>query len=218
MFRDAVLVAGKDLRIERRTKVAIGQIAPFALTILMIFGFALDPDTGILVRAAAGLFWVAVLLSSVLAVQRSFAIESRDGMRLSGLDPSAIFLGKATAVAAQLIVLQAMLIAGVVFIYSVSISDVLVLVATCALSTVGLAAAGTIYGVLAMGVKARETLLPLLFLPALAPVLLASARATEAAFGGYGTEATPWLKILIAFAVVYVAAGTVAFGPLLEDS
>src|SRR6266542_3378787 len=98
-------MAGKDLRIELRSRVATNQIAPFAVLVLLLFAFALDPDRGVLGRAAAGLFWVAVLFSALLAVQRAFAIEAsegtRDSLRLSGLDPAAIFLGKAGAVALQ---------------------------------------------------------------------------------------------------------------------
>src|SRR5205807_3389056 len=97
MWRDAVLVAGKDLRIEARSRVTTNQVAPFAILVLVLFAFALDPDRGVLVKATAGLFWVAVLFSSLLSVQRSFAIEAsdgaRDGLRLSGLDPAGIFLG-----------------------------------------------------------------------------------------------------------------------------
>ena len=74
-----------------------------------------------MVQAAAGLFWVAVLFAAVLAVQRSFALEAtdgaRDGLRLSGLDPAGIFLGKAAAVAVQLVVLEVLLTAGVVLLY-----------------------------------------------------------------------------------------------------
>src|SRR5213594_2726838 len=102
VFRDAALVAGKDLRIEARSRVATNQVAPFALLVLVLFAFALDPDRGLLRRAAPGLFWVAVLFSALLAIQRSFALESadgaRDGLHLSGLDPAGIFLGKLGAV------------------------------------------------------------------------------------------------------------------------
>src|ERR1700737_4144180 len=110
VWRDAALVAGKDLRIEARSRVATNQVAPFAVLVLVLFAFALDPDRGVLARAAAGLFWVGVLFSSLLAIQRSYPLESsdsaRDGLRLSGLDPAGIFLGKAAAVAAQLLALE----------------------------------------------------------------------------------------------------------------
>src|SRR3954453_4011431 len=144
MWRDAVLVAGKDLRIEGRSRVTTNQVAPFAILVLVLFAFALDPDRGVLVRASAGLFWVAVLFCSLLAVQRSFAVEAtdgaRDGLRLSGLDPAGIFLGKAAAVAPELAGLEVLLGLGVIVLYNADLQGALLLVVTCVAATVGLAA------------------------------------------------------------------------------
>ena len=222
MWRDALLVAGKDLRVELRSKVATGQVVPFAIIVLVLFAFALDPSRGILVKAAAGLFWVAVLFSALLTVQRSFSIEAadgaRDGLRLSGLDPAGIFIGKAAAVAVELLVLEVLLGAGVVVLYNASLHGILLVVATCLAATLGMAAAGTIYGGLAAGLKMRETLLPLLALPVLAPVLLAATEASQAALDGVPGQGTAWLRLLVVFAVVYLTAGVLVFGPLLEES
>src|SRR5580658_2229428 len=74
MWRDALLVAGKDLRIEARSRVALWQVLPFALLVLILCAFALGPGTSALRSAAPGLFWLAVLFSTVLTTQRSFAI------------------------------------------------------------------------------------------------------------------------------------------------
>jgi heme exporter protein B len=222
MWRDAVVVAGKDLRVEMRSRVATGQVAPFAVIVLVLFAFALDPSRGVLVKAAAGLFWVAVLFSALLTVQRSFAIEAadgaRDGLRLSGLDPAGIFLGKAAAVALELFALEILLGAGIVVLYNASIHGVLLVAATCVAATLGMAAAGTIYGGLAAGLRVRETLLPLLALPVLAPVLLAATEACQAALNGVPSQGTAWLRLLGVFAVVYLTAGVFIFGPLLEES
>jgi heme exporter protein B len=222
VWRDALLVAGKDLRIEARSRVATNQVAPFALVVLVLFGFALDPDRGVLARASAGLFWVAVLLSSLLAVQRSFALEggdaTADGLRLSGLDPAGIFLGKAAAVAAQLAALQVVLALGVVEHDDADLGGPALLLATCAAATVGLAAAGVVYGALAAGLRVRETLLPLLLLPVVAPVLLGATRAWEAGMGLSVDDGWRWAQLLAVFAVIYVTLGVVAFGALLEES
>jgi len=223
VFRDAALVAGKDLRIEARSRVATNQVLPFAVLVLVLFAFALDPDRGVLKRAAPGLFWVAVLFAALLAVQRSFAIESadnaRDGLRLSGLDPAGIFLGKAGAVALELVVLEVVLGAFVALLYNADVHGAVVLVLTCAAATVGLAAAGTVYGMLAAGLRVRETLLPLLLLPVLAPVLLAATRATEGALDITTTaDAWPWVRLLSVFAVIYTTFGVLLFGSLLEES
>jgi heme exporter protein B len=222
MWRDALLVAGKDLRIEARSKVATGQVGPFAILVLVLFAFALDPSRGVLVDAAAGLFWVAVLFSALLTVQRSFAIEAadgaRDGLRLSGLDPAGIFLGKAAAVALELFALEVLLGAGIVVLYNASIHGWLLVIATCLAATVGMAAAGTIYGGLAAGLRVRETLLPLLALPVLAPVLLAATEASQAALDGVPGQGTDWLRLLVVFALIYLTFGVLAFGSLLEET
>ncbi len=126
MWRDTVLVAGKDLRIEARSRVALSQVAPFGIVALAMFAFALGPGPRpSMAKGAPGLFWVAVLFCTVLAVQRSVSVESvdgaRDGLRLSGLDPAGLFLGKAAAVAAQLVVLELVLGVGVTLLYGARI-------------------------------------------------------------------------------------------------
>jgi heme exporter protein B len=222
VLRDAALVAGKDLRVELRSRVATNQVAPYAVLVLIVFAFALDPDRGFLAKAAPGLFWVAVIFSALLTVQRSFAIESveggRDALRLSGLDPVGIFAGKAAAIAVQLVLLELVLGVGVVVLYDAPLGGVALLASTCVLATVGLAAAGTVFGVLAAGLRIRETLLPLLALPVLATLILSSTRATEYALAGTPADGWPWVELLGIFAVVYAAFGAICFGPLLEES
>ena len=104
---DAVLVAAKDLRIEWRARTTLGQVLPFALLVLVLFGFALDANRPTLRLATPGLLWMTVLFATVVAVQRSAAVESADGARrvllLSGMAPAAAFAGKAAAVAVQLL-------------------------------------------------------------------------------------------------------------------
>jgi heme exporter protein B len=222
MWRDALLVAGKDLRIERRSRVGLNQVAPYAVMVLLLFGFAFDEDQQLLVRAAPGLFWVAVLFSSLLAVQRSFALETADGagdgLRMSGLEPAGIFLGKAAAIAAQLLVLELGLALGVVVLFHSALHDAGLLVATALAATAGVAASGVAYGTLSAGLRVRETLLPLLLLPVLAPVLLAATEAWRAALGLSTDSGWKWLGLLASFAAIYLAAGVLAFGTLLEEA
>lgn len=222
MWRDAVLVGEKDLRVEMHSRVATLQVAPYAVVVLLLFGFAFDQNHALLNQAAPGLFWVAVLLSSLLAVQRSYAIESadgaRDGLRLSGLDPAGIFLGKAAAVAVQLVALEIVLGAGVVVLFGTRLHDPALLVLSSAAATIGLATAGTVYGMLASGVRVRETLLPLLILPVVAPVLLAATQCWMAALGSSTTDGWKWLSLLGAFAAVYSALGVLFFSTLVEET
>ncbi|HEX8802828.1 MAG TPA: heme exporter protein CcmB [Acidimicrobiales bacterium] len=222
MWRDAALVAGRDLRIERRSRVTANQVAPFALLVLVLFAFALDPDRGLLERATSGLYWTAVLFSGLLALGRSAALDeadgARDALRLSGLEPSGVFLGKAAAVAVQLLALEVLLGVGVVVLYSADPTGVPLLLATCLAATAAVATTGTLYGALVSGLRVRETLLPLVLLPVLAPVLIGATRAFEAALGGAPADGWPWCGLLAAFAVLYTVAGALAYGPLLEGS
>jgi heme exporter protein B len=223
MWRDSVLVAGKDLRIEARSRVAVSQVAPFGIVALVLFAFALGPDRTVMAKGAPGLFWVAVLFCTVLAVQRSVAVESgdgaRDGLRLSGIDPAGLFLGKAAAVAAELVVLEVVLGLGVVVLYGARIDVPWLIVVSGLLGTIGLAATGTLYGALSAGLRVRETLLPFLWLPIAAPVLLAGTRIWQAALaGGTASDATPWLRLLLVFDAVYLAVGVVIYGPIHETA
>jgi heme exporter protein B len=219
---EAALVAGKDLRIEARSRVVVAQILPFGGIVLLLFAFALDTDRGVLPIVAPGLFWVAVMLSALLAVSRSFAVEAehgaRDGLRLSGLDGAAIFLGKAAALAAELLVLEVVLLIGVFVLYDVQVQGLVVIAPAALAATVAIAATGTVYGVLAAGIRVRETLVPLLVLPAVTPLLLAASRAFEYALEDDLAEAWRWTSLVAMIAAVSVMVGVLAFGPLLEES
>ena len=223
MWRDALLVAGKDLRIELRSRVVLHQVLPFGALVLVLFAFALGPDRGALRQGAPGLFWLAVLFAGVLAVQRSVAVEAgegtRDGLRLSGLDPAGIFLGKTVAVMVELLVLEAVLAAGVILLFGSTVRSAGLLVVAAVTGTAGMAAIGTLYGSLSAGLRVRETLLPLLALPVLAPVLVAGTRAWQLGLGsGVRGGSGPWVAMLLVFAAVYLALGVVVFGPLQESA
>ena len=225
-WRVARLIAAKDLRIERHSRVLLNQVLPFAGVTMVMFAFALDASN-ILERVAPGLIWLATLFSMLVLVQRSLAIEGEDGaldtLRVAGVDPVAIFWGKSLALAAQLAVLEVVLLGTAVVLYGadVPLGGVVLLVTTLVTATCGLACVGTLYGGLTAGVSGRETLLPLLVLPVVAPVLIGATRAVESALGTGGValaEGWPWIGLLAVFAVAFGVGGALAFGPLLETS
>jgi heme exporter protein B len=222
MWADALLVAGKDLRVEVRSRVTTNQVLPFALLVLLLFGFALDADQPVLDRATPGLFWLAILFATLLAVQRAFAVEAADGnrdaLRLSGLSPAGVILGKVLGVAGQLLLLEAVLLVGVAVLYGTHIEGAVLLAAACLAATVGLAAAGCLYAALAAGLRVRDTLLPLLLLPVLAPVLIAATRAFDDALGTVGVDGWAWVNLLVVFAAVYLGLALALAPVLLEES
>lgn len=225
MLADALIVARKDLRIEIRTRVGINQLVPFALIVLILFAFALDSQQTVLAEATPGLLWITMLLALILTVQRIFVTESAPGLsdqlRLTRLDPAGIFLGKALGVFVQLIALEILTVVGAGILYSTHFSSIGLMVVAGLIAGVGLAAAGALYGALLLGVRGRETLLPLLLLPVVSPVLIGATSVFQAALGtGDVThpQAWRWIGLLVVFAFLYLLAGVFAFGPLLEDT
>jgi len=222
MFSDVRLVAAKDLRIEFRSRVTVSQVVPFAGLVLVLFGFALDANRPVLETATSGLFWVTVMFVATMAVQRSTAIETNDGARrallLAGIEPAAVFLGKLIAVAVQLLVVEVVLVAGVVVLYDARIESWALLLSTCLVATIGIAAAGSVLGALVAGVRARETVLPILLLPVLAPVLIGATRAFDDALGSVAVDGWAWLGLLAGFGAINVVLGALAYGVLLEET
>ena len=199
----------------------MNQVAPLALLILVVFAFAFDANRELLDRGAPGLFWVGVLFAGILTVQRAFTIESVDGitdaLRLADLSPQALFVGKMVAVVVQLLILEVALLLGAVVFYDAAIEEPILLVVAALTGTGGFAAVGCIYGAMSLGVRVRETLLPLLLIPVVAPILLAGTRAFESALGVSTQAGWNWVGLLGVMWGVYIAVGTIAFGPLLED-
>ncbi|MBV30566.1 MAG: hypothetical protein CL504_08025 [Actinobacteria bacterium] len=221
MFHDAFLVARKDLIIERRAHVVLGQVSPLGLLILVVFGFAFDANVELLRLGSAGLFWVAVLFTGLLLVQRTFDVETEDGnldaLRLSGFVPQSIFLGKVIGLIVQLFLLEFALIIGLFVLFDVTVVDWLLFLSATVLGTFAFSVCGALFGALASGIRLRSTLLPLLLIPVLAPVLLAGTRAHEVAFGLSSAPGWNWTGLLLVITAVYTSLGLVAFGPLLED-
>ena len=221
MLREALLVARKDLRVEWRSKVTIGHVAPLALLVLVVFAFAFDANAGLLEFGAGGLYWVAVLFGGTLLIQRAFDVETEDGnfdaFRMSAIGAPSLFLGKSLGVFIQVVFLELILGPGVVLLYNVRIDDWVLLLASALGGTLAFSVCGVLCGVMAAGLRVRATLLPLLLVPFLAPVLLAGSRAFETAFGLRAEAGWTWASLMFVIAAVHTAVGVRAFGFLLEE-
>lgn len=221
LVAQASVIARKDLVIEVRGRHALGTLLPFAATVLIAFGFAFGPGRDVLDRVAPGLLWMAVLFSAVIASRRAYQIETEDGalegLLLAPIDKAAVFLGKAVAVTLELLALVLAVLVLVVVLFDLSVASPLLMVAAFVLGVVGLAAVGSLFGVVAESARTREAIFPMLVLPLVAPVLIAGVRATDLAAAGRPSEVLSWLGLLAAFDVVFLSVGVLVFGYLLED-
>lgn len=221
--RTAWVLLGKDLLIEWRTKARLNALVFFALATLLLFSFALGPDTKLLERNAGGYLWLALLFASTLSLGESFRVEAEnlclDGLRLAPADARAIFLAKAAGNALLLAVLGAVLVPVMVALYGVKlvlgVGDLaLVLVLGC----MALAAPGTVYAAIAHHARARDVLLPLLLFPLVVPALLAAAKATGLVLQGDPMhQLRSWYGLLTGFNLIYWGLGFVLFPRVIED-
>jgi heme exporter protein B len=219
----ALAIARKDAIAELRGRHAVVGTLFFAAVVLLLFGFALGPDAARLEAAAPGLLWLAIVLSGLLAVSRLHLLEADDGaldqLALYPVARRAIYAGKALGGFAVMLALGLVVLGAVGVLFAVDIGGALpALLVTVVLGAIGIAAVGTFYAGLTVRLRAREVMLPLLMLPVLAPLLLASVKATAAALAGDPLgELGSWLQLLVAFDVIMVAAGAATYGYLLED-
>lgn len=219
MITTALLVAGKDLRVEARSRVLLWQVVPFGLLALVLCGLAIGPARGEDVRAAPGLFYLVLVLATLLAINRSAGIERAPGTRASiatlGLDPGGVYLGKALALALELWALAAVLLAGTVLVMHTDLADTLAATPSVAAASAALAASGTLYGALAAG-SASATLLPVLALPAFVPILIAGEKSFASSLSG--GPLWQWWAIVAVALVAYLAIGILLYGVLEESS
>nr|WP_217911523.1 heme exporter protein CcmB [Myxococcus sp. AM011] len=213
----------KDLLIEWRTRARLNAIIFFALATLLMFSFALGPDTRQLEKNAGGYFWLAILFASVLAMGESFRVESEnaclDGIRLAPADPRAIYLSKALGNTLLLIALGVVLLPVMVALYGVKVATGFVDLGTVLLlGSLALSAPGTVYAAISSNARARDVLLPLLLFPLVIPALLSLAKATSLVLQGDPmNQLGSWLGLLLGFNLIYWGVGFVLFPRIIED-
>ncbi|MEX2645179.1 MAG: heme exporter protein CcmB, partial [Gaiellaceae bacterium] len=175
-LRDAAALARKDLLLELRGKETVPAMVLFVVAVFVAFRFALPEEQE---GAAGGLLWVAIVLTALLGLVRAFVPEREQGVLdalvLAPCDRSAIWLGKALSVLAFLLIAEAAALPlFAVFFEPVDAATV----GAVLLADVGLCGVGALLAAMAVAGRAREVLLPLLFLPLAIPVVIGGVGAT----------------------------------------
>jgi heme exporter protein B len=219
----AALLA-KDIALELRTKESVPAMVLFSVTTYVIFHFGLDRDT-VSGDLASGVLWVTLLFASILGINRLFVAEHEqggfDGFLLAPVDRTALFVAKALGLFAFLCIVEVVAVpAFAVLLLGPSPAQALPgLLLVLVLANAGVAATGTLVAALAIQTRARDLIGPLLALPLLVPVVLASARATTPLLQQGGAQALPggWLAVLALYDLVFALIAYAVFDFLLED-
>ena len=202
-FSDVGALARKDLLLELRAKETLPAMLLFVIAALTIFHFALPHGTSH--AAALGLLWAALIFTALLGLTRAFVPEREQGMFdalvLAPCDRSAIWLGKALAVLTFLVAAEVVALPAFAAFFSGIDGRT---VAAVALADIGIAAVGTLFGAMAVAGRARELLLPLLFLPMAIPIVVGGV-------GGY-------LWFLALYDAIFVLLSWAAFEYVVSET
>jgi heme exporter protein CcmB len=218
------LVVRKDLTVEVRSREVIYTTLFFAVTVVLVFAFALVKEGRALEDAAAGILWIAIAFAGTLALGRTFErerqAETLRALLLAPADRPAIYVGKLVGIVALLVATELILVPLIAFLFQAPLfSRPLWLTAVLLTGTLGYCAVGTLFAAMLVRARSRDVLLPVLLYPITIPVIIAGVRGTAALL-----EPTPdvaivrfWVSLLVAFDTVFVTLALWTFEPLMTD-
>jgi heme exporter protein B len=215
-------LARKDLLLEVRNRDVIVSIAGFTLLVFAIFTFAVDlGDLETAKLVGPGVLWAGIAFAGVIGLNRAFALETErdtlEGLMLTPVSRDLLFLGKALGIFLFLAISQAIVIPVFAVLFNLVIFRPETL-GISLLATLGFSAVGTMFASMTVRVRAREIMLPLLFLPTVMPLLLAAIEATaDVVAGDSWSEMTSWLQLAAGYDVVFVIVSALVFQLVLED-
>jgi len=222
LLSNAAVLLGKELRTEFRSRELLTTTVVFILVVIVLFSFTFDPTSSESRRFAPGLLWLAFLFAASLMLQPCFLREQNNdtlsGLRLSVRDPFAIFLAKLMANTLFLVFTQMVLLPVFSILYNIPVAGVFPqLMLVMLMGSLGLSVTGTALSAISAQARMRELLLPLLLLPLLTPVLIASTEATAALLDAKPELRWDWLGFLLAFDIVFLTALWLFGEYLLEE-
>jgi heme exporter protein B len=214
-------IAWKDILSELRTKEIISSVLVFAVLVLVIFNFAFDLAPDLMIQIAPGILWIAFAFSGVLALNRAFIPEKEEncleGLMGCPVSREAIYVGKALGSLFFMMLVEAVILPVFALLFNIAVLQP-ELIAVTFLATIGFVAVGTIFSALSVNTRAREMVLPVLFLPIITPVIIAAVKASSLVLEGSGWGGlTAWVSILLAFDIIFIVVPFLVFPYVIEE-
>lgn len=221
LFGDLIALIKKDLTIERHTREIFLVMFIFALSILFIINFALDTDIKAHSSGAAGIIWVILVISGQLSLNQIMNLEKQgdmlDALLAAPVSMTAVYLSKTITCFLGMYGMSLIIFPLYSIFYNVSLNSAHILWIS-ALGCWGYASLGVLISSMTIQTRMRDILLPVLFFPAIIPLVVAAVKVTETVFLGESIgSAMGWVSQLIAFDVIFTAIGIISFDFVLED-
>ena len=211
----------KELRIESRNRDVAVAIVMFASLVIAIFAIAIGPNARTALETGPGVLWAAITFAAVVGMTRATSHELENdavgALMMAPVSRDLVFIGKSLGSFVFLTIATLIVFVVFTFMFNLQIFHAEVLVVAL-LSVIGFASVGTLFSSLTFRVRAREVLLPMLFLPSIAPLLFAAIRVTSvSAAGEPWSVSLPWIQLAVVYDVVFVTASALLFGYVLDD-
>lgn len=219
-WRKVFAITWKDVRSEFRAREIITSVLVFTLLVIIIFNFAFG-SSGQVVLVAPGMLWVTFAFAGVLSLNRSFILEKEggclEGLMVAPISREVIYTGKMLGSLIFLLVIEAIALPIFAFLFNLAVLSPELITITF-LATVGFVACGTLFAALAVNTKARELVLPILFLPIVVPVIISAVKASGLALAGESWRGmASWLGIIAAFDAVFLVVSFLVFDYIIEE-
>ena len=220
-WRKVLAITWKDVRSEFRAREIITSVLVFTLLVIIIFNFAFGGSGQPMVMLAPGMLWVTFAFAGVLSLNRSFILEKEEGclegLMVSPASREVIYTGKMLGSLVFLLVIEAVALPIFAFLFNLEVLT-LELITITFLATVGFVACGTLFAALAVNTKARELVLPILFLPVVVPVIISAVKASGLALAGESWDGIAnWLGIIAAFDAIFLVVSYLVFDYVIEE-
>lgn len=216
-------VLWKDLLVEVRTGDRVTAMGAFTVLVGVLFNYAVDPTVVRPQEIAAGIIWLTIVFGGLLGLGRTFYLEDEEdalqGVLMSPIPRDALYLGKVLANFLLLLGITLLVFGVFAVFFDLEFGpSPLLLLAVVALGILGFVAVGTLFSAVSSRTRMGETLLPVLVFPILIPVVIYGVTASGRLFAGRpAAEVAGNLRMLAAFALVALAAGSVLFRYVVEE-
>lgn len=221
-FKALFTIVKKDVLMEMRTKEVVNASLVFAILLVIVFSFIMEPGSEVEKKIAGGIFWMAVTFSGILGLNKTMMSELEGGnfeaLMLAPVDKSAIFFGKVISNMLVLILLEIILIPLFLVFYSINIVSHPLMIAVLFLATYGYALVGTLFSMISVRTNSREIMLPLLLLPIMIPILIAAILSTNIFISGSDIAYSyNWIKLTAVFDIIFTAVIFGIFSAIIEE-
>jgi len=220
-WRKAFVIVWKDIISEIRTKETISSVLVFAILVIVIFNFAFGANQETMISVAPGILWVTFAFAGVLSLNRSFIVEKEEycleGLMACPVSREVIYVGKMLGSLLFMLFIEAIVLPIFALLFNLAVLSPQLITVTF-LTTLGFVAVGTLFSALAVNTRAREMVLPILFLPIVAPIIISAVNATGLALSGEPwSSLSSWLAIIVAFDIIFLVASFLVFNFVIEE-